>query len=103
MDEAEGDEKEGEKEKGVKISSVLLIFFGVIALISFIFSLISLVYYVAITGSVIGALNKNIYNAAFFLIFLICFIFIEIIVFSMKRGKEDKIKKLIAKAKEEGY
>jgi uncharacterized membrane protein len=91
-----------DEEKKTSIARIFLIFFGVIALISFIFSLISLVYHTTITGSVIGGIQKNTYNLVFFLIFLLFFIFLEVLISMRKKRREVDISELVKEARKEG-
>jgi len=90
-----------DEEKKFSAFNVFLIVFGVIAFGGVILSFVSFVYFAVITGSVVGGVQKNIYNFLFFLALLGVFVFLEILIMIKKRKKGVDIHELVERAREE--
>ncbi|MBD3252393.1 hypothetical protein GF386_01535 [Candidatus Pacearchaeota archaeon] len=84
-----------------EIISILLIFFGIITFLGFLFSFISLVYLFAITGSVIGAMELK--GPAFitFLFLMAFLVVIEVWYFTNRKKRGIDVHKLVEKTKRE--
>jgi len=84
------------------VVSILLIFFGIITFLGFVFSFISLVYLFTITGSVIGAVELR--GPAFitFLFLMAFLVVLETWYFTNRKKKGVDIHKLVERAKREG-